>query len=81
MHAGDPHFLGVDAPAGPAVPSLVNSAGLHVSGVRAVAGFGEPEGDAALSGELALDELEFLVVGVVVQHVHDREIADDECSF
>ena len=78
MHAGDPHLLAVDAPAGLAVTRLAHGARFHMGRIRAVLRLGQAEGHALGAGELAFDKILLLIVpAIIVHHDDDRKIADD----
>ena len=77
MHAGGPHLLTVDHPALDVVACRRLRSGLHVRGIRAVLGLGQPEGDAVFPRDRALDHRLLLVPSVAVEHGDQRQIADD----
>ena len=78
VHAGGPHLLAIDQPAGLAVLFMGNPAGLHVGGVRAVQGLGQAEDGAHLSLQEKVGV--GLVLGVgseLLEHQDEGVVPDD----
>ncbi len=78
MHAGGPHLLAVDAPAGHAVPVLADGRRLHEGGVGAMIGLGQAEGDPPRAVEHTGDELLLLSRRAEVAEHDDEGVVGDD---
>ena len=71
---GVPRLLAVDDP----VVAVADGGGLHVRGVGAVLGLGDPEGEAAAALGEVVDPLGLLLVGAVLQHQQQPDVVADD---
>ena len=78
VHAGGPHLLAVDAPAGTPVAGFRHGSCLHVRGVGAVLRLGQPEGQVHALVEHALNEFVALRGRAEVANgQHEGVVGDD----